>query len=223
MARLGKGWCLNVPPTKAQAATQDNLIVWGGAGGGQGCDPSIGDVSNQWFTFNEGHIVADQTARDSELLAGCRPDCCIAAEPCLPPACHWSKPTSGIAWGGTLLLVLGIGGALYVAGGVFLNRPRAGVARLALHPHSGLWRSLGDMVADGVAFSRASVNAWRAGGEGYSTIATAGEASEEGAADAAAVGAKAEEAAAAARGGEGSDSPEAVAAQGYAGAPAPHK
>jgi hypothetical protein len=77
MARLGKGWCLNVPPNQQQAGAQDSLIVWGP----QGCNPAIApDVSNQWFTFKDNHILTG-VAGDSELLAACKPDWSDTCEP----------------------------------------------------------------------------------------------------------------------------------------------
>eukprot|EP01044_Picomonas_judraskeda_P006764 COSAG03_NODE_693_length_6256_cov_6.381355_1_plen_161_part_00 len=89
---LGKGWCLNIPPNKGQAAAQADLIVWGGVGGGQGCDPTVApDVSNQWFSFKSDHIVTDEVALSSELLSTCKPNCCVAAAPCVPtPKCLWA-------------------------------------------------------------------------------------------------------------------------------------
>eukprot|EP01046_Picozoa_sp_COSAG06_P050102 COSAG06_NODE_7855_length_2352_cov_2.588992_2_plen_341_part_00 len=170
---LGKGWCLNIPPNRGQAAAQADLIVWGGVGGGQGCNPAVGDVSNQWFTFKSDHIVTDEVAVSSELLTGCKPNCCIAAAPCTPPTCTWTAP---LGWGFSFIIALGVGASLYVAGGAAYAQKVQGkevspATALTTHPHYERWVALSGMVVDGVVFSRARVEKWRAGDRvGYNPV-----------------------------------------------------
>ena len=172
---LGKGWCLNIPPNQAQASSQADLIVWGGVGGGKGCDPSVGDVSNQWFTLEHGHIQTDEVALSSELLTSCKPECCIAAAPCTPPACVWSPP---LGWGGVFLIVFFVGGAAYLAGGGYYAARAEGkevtgpMDVLAVHPHRSFWVSFAGLVADGKADCQARWAAYRAG-EQYEKLQTA--------------------------------------------------
>jgi hypothetical protein len=172
---LGKGWCLNIPPDKGQAAAQADLIVWGGIGGGKGCDPSIApDVSNQWFSFKSDHIITDEVALSSQLLTGCKPNCCVAAAPCVPPTCKWTAP---LGWGLSFVIALGVVSALYVAGGAAYAQKVQGKevspgTALSVHPHYERWLLLSGMVMDGVVFSRARIEKWRAGDRnGYSSVA----------------------------------------------------
>jgi hypothetical protein len=63
----------------------------------------------------------------------------------------------GGTWGLTVLLVLGVGGCLYVGGGIAYGKRAKGSSGppLEAHPHFTLWQELGAMTMDGVAFSRA--------------------------------------------------------------------
>ena len=74
-------------------------------------------------------------------------------------------------WGWTLVLVIAIGGALYVGGGVLHNHKvkqlPLGAAAL---PHREQWLALRGLVADGCTFTQARWEAYRAG-----TAASGGE------------------------------------------------
>jgi hypothetical protein len=53
-------------------------------------------------------------------------------------------------WGASFALVVLLGGAVYVAGGVALGRARQpSSAALAAHPHHGQWVALAGLVRDG--------------------------------------------------------------------------
>ena len=86
-------------------------------------------------------------------------------------------------WGWTLVLVIAIGGALYVGGGVLHNHKvkqlPLGAAAL---PHREQWLALRGLVADGCTFTQARWQAYRAGaaasGGGYEPVSAATAASE---------------------------------------------
>eukprot|EP01045_Picozoa_sp_COSAG04_P029800 COSAG04_NODE_4989_length_1790_cov_2.777646_2_plen_320_part_00 len=76
----------------------------------------------------------------------------VGAETCLDPG--------GSAWGTTVLLALGLGGALYVGGGAAWGSTQGRAGRggrlgpLSAHPHSSRWLEVAGLAADGVAFAR---------------------------------------------------------------------
>ena len=151
---------------QGQATAQADLIVWGGVGGGKGCDATVApDVSNQWFTLKHGHMMAEADA--SQLLTPCKPDCCVAAAPCIAPACVWSAP---LGWGVLFMVVFFAGGAIYAGGGSYYaarvqGKELKGPADvLTLHPHRSFWLSFAALAQDGQADCQARLAAYRDGG-----------------------------------------------------------
>lgn len=80
---------------------------------------------------------------------GCEPNCCLPAEPCLPPSC-----VLPLGWGWPFVTVITLGAAVYVGGGVAyghntMGRPLGATA----HPHHDQIAAPGGLVMDGVVFS----------------------------------------------------------------------
>ena len=53
----------------------------------------------EYFTIKHGRIETDPVCRHTTLLTSCEPECCLQAEPCVEPACHWTAP---LTWGAVI-------------------------------------------------------------------------------------------------------------------------
>ena len=91
---------------------------------------------------------------------GCAPNCCLTADPCVPPACV--LPT-GWAWPFVTTVLLAVG--VYAVGGVgFGHRSMGKPLGPAAHPHHDQLAALGGLVADGFAFFHSQMVKGEGGG-----------------------------------------------------------
>ena len=108
--------------------------------GDPSCDPN--SKNNQW-------LDADGGTMHSSTGMGCEPNCCLTAEPCLPPSC-----VLPIGWAWPFVTIITLGAAVYVGGGVVyghktMGRPLGATA----HPHHDQIVALGGLVIDGAVYS----------------------------------------------------------------------
>ena len=115
------------------------------------CSPS--STNNQWLDPKAGQM---HTATGQ----GCAPNCCLTADPCVPPACV--LPT-GWAWPFVTTVLLAVG--VYAVGGVgFGYRSMGKPLGPAAHPHHDQLAALGGLVADGFAFFHSQMVKGEGGG-----------------------------------------------------------
>jgi len=76
-------------------------------------------------------------------------------------------------WGGTLLLLVGLCGTLYIGGGAFV-RHRQGMRDVDMIPNSLVWSALPGLILDGAMFAMSQGQAKGGGGGGGYTAVSAG-------------------------------------------------
>jgi hypothetical protein len=154
-------WCINTPLSDCELSKQCfggfNIVTYMACG-----SPN----SMMKFTAKGQVVLSDGFFKDK----------CLTQEPCNSESSPPCALPSG--WGGPFLIAVAVASVLYLAGGVAYAKKVQGrdvtlTTAVASHPHHALWLSLGGLVADGVLFSRERVKAWRAGGQGYSTVPAA--------------------------------------------------